>query len=127
MNWNGNDVTRVPTLIYQTELIAGVFGPNMTPDPVGTGVLSCSSNAATMINWNYVDRVIATQNNGNIILRVATMRTQILQNQNTPLPAGGRPEDFLNGLWSCTQGGTRLHVGVYSSSGKFIVAQYSWV
>ena len=41
------------------------------------------------------------------------MRSQVLQNADNLLAAGGRPEFFLNGLWSCEQGGTRLYVGIY--------------
>ena len=125
MRWNGVDITRVPTLIYHDELIAGLAGSSMDADPDGPGVLACSSASGTStINWNFVDRMANPAGTGNFILRIGTMRSQLLQNVNSPLPAGGRPEALLNGLWSCTQGGTRLHVGLYNRiPGKFSVAK----
>ena len=114
MRWNGIDITRVPTLIYHDELIAGTPGASLNPDPDGPGVLSCSSTSGTTIEWHFVDRMINPSSTGNILLRVDTMKSQVLQNINSPLAAGGRQDVFFNGLWSCTQGGTRLHVGLYN-------------
>ena len=113
MRWNGTDITRVPTFIFHDELIAG--NATLPPDPDGPGVLSCSSaSGTTTINWNFVDRIIIPAGTGSIILKNnGTIKSQVLQNESRPLPTGGRPEAFLNGLWSCTQGGTRLHVGLY--------------
>ena len=116
MRWNGTDITRVPTFIYHDELIAGPPGASLASDPDGPGVLvCCSGSSETTINWNFVDRMVdPVTTTGNILLRIGTMRSQVLQNENNRLPSGGRPEAFLNGLWSCTQGGTRLHVGLYN-------------
>ena len=123
------DVTRVPTLIFQEELTRGPFGSSMTADADGPGVLACSSASGTGdIIWRYTDRMISASGAmNNIIVRIGTMRSQMLQNANAPLPAGGRNDvPFLNGLWSCTQDETRLYVGIYDRlPGKLSVAKYA--
>ena len=114
MNWNGTDITGVPTFIVQDELRTGApIGSHSD----GPGVLSCRSKiSGGTINWHYADRMISASSNGNFIVRLGSIRSQVLQNENNLLPTGGRPEAFLNGLWSCTQDGVRLHVGLYSRS-----------
>ena len=123
MRWNGTDITGVPTFIYHDELIAGTPGANLAPDPDGPGVLSCTSaSGTTTVNWNSIDRAIdPTITTGNILLRIGTMRSQLLQNAYNPFPTGGRQETLFNGLWSCMPlNGARLHVGLYfRSSSEF--------
>ena len=119
MRWNGTDITGVPTFIYHDELIAGAPNTSLAPDPDGPGVLSCSSETiqtTTTINWHLtVDHMIDPENiTGNFLLRLGSMRSQVLQNEDSLFPTGGRSEYFFNGLWSCTQDGTRVHVGLYS-------------
>ena len=114
LRWNNTDITGIPTFIFHDELITGFPDTTLPSDSDGPGVLSCSSaSGTTTIIWHYVDRQISVSAFGNFILRRGTMRSQLLQNANNRLPTGGRPEAFLNGLWSCEQGGTRLHVGLY--------------
>ena len=116
MRWNGTDITGIPTFIYHHELIAGLPDEDLLPDPDGPGVLSCSATFGT-ISWNFVDRMInPEQLIGNFKLRLGRARSQVLQNANHRLEVGKRTEAFLNGLWSCEQGGTRLYVGVYARS-----------